>query len=44
MSLKIQSPLLKTDTFGTGTKCPSKRDDCLIESQVKTVKKGRDQL
>ena len=23
ISLKIQSPLPKTDTFGTGTKCPS---------------------
>ena len=44
ISLKIQSPLPKTDTFGTGTKCPSKRDVRLIESQVKTVKKGRDQL
>ena len=26
ISLKIQSPLPKTDTFGTGTKCPSYRE------------------
>ena len=40
----IQSTLSKSDTFGAGTKCPSKRDVCLIESQIKGVKKGRDQL
>ena len=28
----------------TGTKCAAKRDVRLIESQVKGVKKGRDQL
>ena len=28
--------------FGTGTKCPSNSDVCLLESQVKWVKKGRD--
>ena len=32
------------DTFGTGTKCPSKSDVRLIESQIMEVKKGRDQL
>ena len=36
--------LFKTDTFGTGTKCPSLRDVHLMESQIKGVKKGRDQL
>ena len=40
---RIQSTLSKSDTFGAGTKCPSKRDVCLIESQIKGVKKGRDQ-
>jgi len=35
-----QSTLSKTDTFGTGTK----RGVRLIESQIKGVKKGRDQL
>ena len=40
----IQSTLSKTDTFGTGIKCPSQRDVRLIESQIKGVKKGRDQL
>ena len=34
----------KTDTFGTGTKCPSLRDVHLIESQIKGAKKGMDQL
>ena len=40
----LQSTLSKTDTFGTGTKCPSYRGVRLIESQTKGVKKGRDQL
>ena len=40
----IQSTRSKTDTFGTGTKCPSYRGVRLIESQIKGVKKGRDQL
>ena len=40
----IQSILSKSDTFGAGTRCPSKRDVRLIESQIKGVKKGRDQL
>ena len=40
----IQSTLSKTDTFGTGVQCPSKSDICLVESQIKGVKKGRDQL
>ena len=30
--------------FGTGTKCPSKSDVHFIESQIKGVKKGREQL
>ena len=34
----LQSTLSKTDTFGTGTKCPSWRDVRLIESQIKGVK------
>lgn len=34
----------QTHTFGTGTKCPSKSDLCLIESKIMGVKKGRDQL
>ena len=41
---EIQSALSETDTFGTGKKCPCKRDVCIIEIQVKGVKKGRDQL
>ena len=40
----IQSTLSKTDTFGTGTNCPSQIDVRLIKSQIKGVKKGRDQL
>ena len=40
----LQSTPSKTDTFGTGSKCPSQRDVRLIESQIKGVKKGRDQL
>ena len=42
--LPIQSTPCKMDTFGTGSKCPSWRDVHLIESQIKGVKKGRDQL
>ena len=38
----IQSTLSKTETFGTGTSCPSKRDVRLIESQIEGVKTGRD--
>ena len=40
----IFSYLSKTDTFETGTSCPSKRDVRLIESQIEGAKKGRDQL
>ena len=40
----VESTPSKTDTFGTGSKCPSSRDVRLIESQIKGVKKGRDQL
>ena len=40
----IQSTLAKTDTFGTGTKCPSERGVRLMESQIKGINKGRDQL
>ena len=40
----IQSTFSKTDTFGTGTKCPSQRDVCLIKSQIKGISKSRDQL
>ena len=40
---KIQSTLSKS-VFGTGSKSPSKRHVLLIESQIKGVKKGRDQL
>ena len=32
------------DTFETGTKCPSQRGVHVIESQIKGIKKGRDQL
>ena len=42
--LILRSTFSKTDAFGTSTKCPSKRDVRLIESQIKGVKKGRDQL
>ena len=42
--ISIQSTLSKSDTFKAGTKCPSKRDVHLIESQRKGVKKGRGQL
>ena len=34
----------KEDTFATGTKYPSNSNVRLIESQIKGVKKGRDQL
>ena len=44
LSYFIQSTLSKTDTFGTGTSCPSYRDVRLIESQIEGGKKGRDQL
>ena len=37
----IQSTLFKTDTVVTGNKWPSYLDVCLVESQVKEVKKGR---
>ena len=30
--------------FGSGTKCPSKSDVHFIESQIKGVNKGREQL
>ena len=40
---KIQSILSKS-VFWTGSKCPSEGDVLLIESQIKGVKKGRDQL
>ena len=40
----LQSTLSKTDTFGTGTKCPSYRDVRLIKSQIKGISKGRDKL
>ena len=33
---RIQSTLSKSDTFGAGTKCPSKRDVCLIESHKRS--------
>ena len=39
-----QSTLSKTDTFGVGTKCRSKSDVRLIESQITGVKKGRDRF
>ena len=42
--LILRSTYSKTDAFVTSTKCPSKRDVRLIESQIKGVKKGRDQL
>ena len=41
----IQSTHSRMDTFGTGTKCQSKSNVRLsVESQIKGVKKGRDQL
>ena len=36
------STLSKTDTFGVGTKCLSKSDVRLVESQIPGVKNGRD--
>ena len=38
-NLGIRSTLSKTDTFGTGTKCPSQREFRLIEHQLKEAKK-----
>ena len=35
----LQSTLSKSDTFGAGSKCPSKRDVRLIESQITGVRK-----
>ena len=40
----IQSTLSKMDIFRTSPNCPSKSDVHLIESQIKGIKKGRDQL
>ena len=40
----LQSTLSETDTLGTCSMCPSLRDVRLTESQMKGVKKGRDQL
>ena len=37
--LKFVATLSKTDTFGTGTKCPSKSDVCLNESHIRREKK-----
>ena len=37
----IMRTRLKTDTFGNGTKCLSKSNVRLIESQIKGIKKGR---
>ena len=37
--LKFVVTLSKTDTFGTGTKCPSKSDVCLNESHIRREKK-----
>ena len=37
---KIKSALSKS-VFWTGSKCPSKGDVLLIESQIKELKKGR---
>ena len=42
--INIQSTFSRTDTFGTGTKCPSERGVRLIKSQIKGTSKGRDQL
>ena len=44
MSLILQPTVSKTDTFGTSTKCPCKSDDRVIQSRIKGVKKGRDQV
>ena len=37
--LKFVATLSKTDTFGTGTKCPVKSDVCLNESHIRKEKK-----
>ena len=37
--LKFVVTLSKMDTFGTGTKCPSKSDVCLNESHIRREKK-----
>ena len=42
--LVLQSALTKTDTSGSGTMSPSKRDVRLMESQLKGVSKGSYQL
>ena len=42
--LVLQSGLTKTDTSGSSTMSPSKRDVRLMESQLKGVNKGRYQL
>ena len=42
-SLLLQSTLPEIDTFRTSTKCSAWRDVRLIDSQIKGVKKGRDQ-
>ena len=38
---RIQSTLSKSDTFGAGTKCPSKRDARLIRESNKGSKEGQ---
>ena len=43
-NLGLRTTLSKTDTFGTDTKCLSKSNVCLIESQITGEKKGRDHL
>ena len=40
----IESTSFKTDTFGMGIECLCSRYVGLIESQIKEVKKDRDQL
>ena len=42
--MKLHSILSKKDTSGTCTMCPSKSYVCLIENQIKGVKKGRHRL
>ena len=42
--LALHSSLTKTDNLVKSTMSPSNRDVSLIESQLKGVKKGRDQL
>ena len=42
---QVHLTLSKTETFRTGTNCPSQRDVCLIQRvKIKGGKKGRDQL